>query len=726
MKTTMTIGSLRCVSFLALALTIASVWAPHPVTAQPVTWQAVGPFGANIRALDVDVSGALLAKTYYGIYQLEADAERWRLTERSELYVNAIEQSGGVLFARQGTGPAFYYRSDDGGHTWSKIKVPYTDWRTGAMGESSIRALVVGAEEDYLYAAPATGVVRSPDDGDTWVAVGDSLLSREVVFDLLTVPGGDVYAIAAYRLYRSTDHGETWEDVHGEELPEDLSRLYRTPDGALLTSTYDSGLYRRAREDTAWVNVGDLRSRKLISAVGGALYLVGYDSVLYRSLDDGVTWSPVTQEVPYDVQNVAEGPGHGLYVGTSWGVYGSTDRGDTWRRIDDGMLGVGVAGLRRDAEGSVWAETNAGTFRMSPGSASWTRVKTPGRLLLSTEELLYAGNFTSLYRSPDGGQTWEAFAQLDPPYHVAIFNVRSLSLGPNGLMLAVASGKYLHDNFQFVHVSNDGGDTWSAMPFSWARVGHVTSEGVLLVGTSGSIERSSDGGQTWTRTASLGVGLSLRGFAEAANGDLLLAAFNTELEENPASGLYRSSDQGVTWTQVDLGSENSSLIGLASAGNGHVALTHDGRLYRTTGAQGDLVAQVDESIPDVETFSVGPDGTIYVGTESRGVYRSSRPVVTATGQAGADVPSQLSLEGCFPNPFREETTVTFNLSQPAQRASLTVYDLLGREVMTLVDGPQPAGRHEVPFTARGLPSGTYLYRLVVDGTIETETAVLLK
>jgi predicted deacetylase len=63
-----------------------------------------------------------------------------------------------------------------------------------------------------------------------------------------------------------------------------------------------------------------------------------------------------------------------------------------------------------------------------------------------------------------------------------------------------------------------------------------------------------------------------------------------------------------------------------------------------------------------------------------------------------------------PNPFATSTTFHFRLAA-SEHVTLAVYDLLGRHVTTVLDEPRPAGPHAVSWTARGLPAGTYLYRL---------------
>ena len=73
-------------------------------------------------------------------------------------------------------------------------------------------------------------------------------------------------------------------------------------------------------------------------------------------------------------------------------------------------------------------------------------------------------------------------------------------------------------------------------------------------------------------------------------------------------------------------------------------------------------------------------------------------------------PSQYSLQPAFPNPFNPTTSIGFALPA-SEKVVLTVYDLAGRQLATLVDGWRDAGYHEVTFDAAGLASGVYIYRI---------------
>ncbi len=78
----------------------------------------------------------------------------------------------------------------------------------------------------------------------------------------------------------------------------------------------------------------------------------------------------------------------------------------------------------------------------------------------------------------------------------------------------------------------------------------------------------------------------------------------------------------------------------------------------------------------------------------------------------------------FPNPFTAQTSLGFSLAEAAE-VRLAVYDVLGREVAVLVDGPVEAGAHAATFEARGLASGTYVYRLVAGDVVQSGRITLM-
>lgn len=79
----------------------------------------------------------------------------------------------------------------------------------------------------------------------------------------------------------------------------------------------------------------------------------------------------------------------------------------------------------------------------------------------------------------------------------------------------------------------------------------------------------------------------------------------------------------------------------------------------------------------------------------------------------------------YPNPFNPRTTIRFDAPSTGM-VSLKVYDLLGREIRTLLEGEVVAGQHLVPFDAAGLASGTYIYRLHGDGFSQSKAMLLVR
>ncbi len=91
----------------------------------------------------------------------------------------------------------------------------------------------------------------------------------------------------------------------------------------------------------------------------------------------------------------------------------------------------------------------------------------------------------------------------------------------------------------------------------------------------------------------------------------------------------------------------------------------------------------------------------------RAAQQSTLTAVTET----RPVPSSFRLEQNYPNPFNPTTAISYHLAA-VSRVSLKIYDVLGREVATLVNARQNAGDHTITFNASGLASGVYFYRLV--------------
>ena len=98
---------------------------------------------------------------------------------------------------------------------------------------------------------------------------------------------------------------------------------------------------------------------------------------------------------------------------------------------------------------------------------------------------------------------------------------------------------------------------------------------------------------------------------------------------------------------------------------------------------------------------------------------------TGVATSAPRLPEEFHLQQNYPNPFNPTTTIGYQLPG-VSHVALKVYDVLGREVATLVDGSQTAGSHVVAFSADKLPSGVYFYSIVADALHQVRKMILVK
>jgi hypothetical protein len=107
------------------------------------------------------------------------------------------------------------------------------------------------------------------------------------------------------------------------------------------------------------------------------------------------------------------------------------------------------------------------------------------------------------------------------------------------------------------------------------------------------------------------------------------------------------------------------------------------------------------------------------------IYYFTTMVVNAVQQIGNTIPNEFSLGQNYPNPFNPLTTIEFDLPQSGY-VTLKVYNLLGKEVASLVSGELTAGIYRVNWNANDAASGIYYYRLQSGKFVGAKRLVLLK
>ncbi|MDZ7261252.1 MAG: T9SS type A sorting domain-containing protein [candidate division KSB1 bacterium] len=171
--------------------------------------------------------------------------------------------------------------------------------------------------------------------------------------------------------------------------------------------------------------------------------------------------------------------------------------------------------------------------------------------------------------------------------------------------------------------------------------------------------------------------------------------------------------------QVENGDHDSTLV-LSGSGNTFLYQAYLGRVQ--VSANDTLEVFVDD-----EAIQVGTQSTL-VGDVARTWYDGisyARVNTVSHVTENRQFPIEFSLSQNYPNPFNPSTSFEFSISS-SQFVNLKVYDVLGREVVTLVNETKPAGIHQVTFNASHLPSGVYFYTLKAGTFHQTKRMVLLR
>ena len=218
------------------------------------------------------------------------------------------------------------------------------------------------------------------------------------------------------------------------------------------------------------------------------------------------------------------------------------------------------------------------------------------------------------------------------------------------------------------------------------------------------------------------------------------APFRVHAQRIGANGLPLWSTTGVV--VEDSGYAENPLV-ISDGANGAIILwqSHGGLYAQRVDASGVLswmtngvpVSTQLLTLPFPIMVSSNPEGVIVlfntwippVQHEYYAQWLSFRGRLTPEGAQGGIDPSIPNLFQNYPNPFNPRTTISF-YSPSRLFVSLKVYDLLGREVSTIVDEELPIGYYPRQWDARGLASGIYFYRLTAGSSVQTRKLVVLR
>jgi hypothetical protein len=193
------------------------------------------------------------------------------------------------------------------------------------------------------------------------------------------------------------------------------------------------------------------------------------------------------------------------------------------------------------------------------------------------------------------------------------------------------------------------------------------------------------------RTAGRTVPVELASFSAEVNGNNVLLSWITASEiNNQGFHIERRDNKNEEWKNIDFVNGNGT--------------TTEPQSY----------SFVDENL------STGKYQYRLKQTDFDGTFEYSNTI-----EVEVSIPTRFSLNQNFPNPFNSVTSIQYAIANK-QFVTLKVYDILGKEIATLVNENKEAGNYSVDFNAAELPSGVYIYQLSTAGFTQIKKMILTK
>ncbi|MDI6804948.1 MAG: T9SS type A sorting domain-containing protein [Bacteroidota bacterium] len=607
---------------------------------------------------------------------------------------------------------AYVFRSTDNGENWTSI---FSGLGGSCVAQNDSGHIYVGNTGFGQYSV-------SKDGGYTWnhysggggpcIAINDS---GHIFF------GGQVGR-------RSTDRGATWTNMSGVTY---INSIAVAPNGNLFAGT--------SEEHTTYSGV-------------------------FKSTNNGNSWTPVKEGFRvYPSHNIVINTDGHIFVGSyGWGIWRSTDDGATWTQQNSGLGHIYIKSMHISNDGSVYAGTvGGGIYRSVDNCESWQQVGLISAyvkvLAVSPSNGFLFASTVGMSRSKDNGLTWEPINNGLSSRDVNNSEIKSISIKPDGTIFIGFTNNW---PTTFVYRSTDNGDSW-VLAQSGLQAGDIKGLTVddsdnVYASNSAGVFKSTNNGVSWYRIGNVPDGkLKFNSL-----GDLFLGSYCGGLWKLPAGDtvwvdltsnygssciysffissndyLYtdqkRSTDNGLTWTPMPLGNMAYSY---AENSQGHLfagTFNYGSGVKRSTDF-GVTWVSINSGIPtnDVRSVAIDADGFLYSGPWGYSLYKTTTSTVTSVEDMES-IPSSFSLGQNYPNPFNPSTKISWQ-SPVSGWTTLKVFDMLGREVATLVDEYKQAGKYEFGFRPSangsdfGFSTGVYYYRLTIGEYTATKKFLLLK
>lgn len=337
-----------------------------------------------------------------------------------------------------------------------------------------------------------------------------------------------------------------------------------------------------------------------------------------------------------------------------------------------------------NANTGMLVSTNDTLYRTTNGGTSWdTKINLgfpASRFFFLDNNTGWATNLGKIAKTTDGGLNWVV--------------TNSISYGPVYFVNAVTGWTCDYTSgSSTIYKTTDGGINWS--PQYTATDFRVIYSICFLNKNTGwvsgyreFIAKTTNGGANWTEQNFTPGGAGIYSITFVSQNTGWAAG---DFNFSGGSKIFYTTNSGDNWNYI-------------------YATTNAGRLFKV------------QFVSSTTGWLVGQYGKVFRTMNSGGL--------TGVNNAENQVPDKFELKQNYPNPFNPTTNITYfissNVKGEMSNVKLVVYNILGKEITTLVNERQSQGIYEVQFSGKQLPSGIYYYTLQAGNYIETKKMMLVK
>ncbi len=579
--------------------------------------------------------------------------------------VNFIDANNGVA-AYQTTN---IIKTTNAGINWSNIQTSNTFVTAAWMCSPAI-----------IYAVGSTGISKTTNGGANWVSQGPN------TGDLLTVCFTDsLNGQAAGRnglMLRTTNGGTNWNNITVSGLLDiymvrylNASSVFACAQGGAIGKSTNGGINWSVSNPTeAYFNT----FYSIIPLNSNEVFVSGAYGTIIKSTNGGANWTQLFGSINNEIYYSHFTDDNNGYAASFNGVIKTTNGGANWVKLNSINIGGPLYYINSNTgyqaalnAGILYKTTNAGanfTQLISGYPASFRGIQ----FINNNTGFMTASNATTL-KTTNGGINWLIIDSTADSYYTDLKFSDSLTAYICGYNYVTSSA--------FIRKTTNAGNNW----FTQTLNSTLIMTNIHFVNNNTGFTSSNSSGQNFFKTTNGGTNWSPVGNYTNPIVDIYFVNENLGYLCGFFGWFYRTTNGGLNWAQITVPAQNNIR-----------SIHHN----NNTGV----------------TYLLGAGGMI---------LKSTNGSVTGFEQTGNNNPTGYYLSQNYPNPFNPVTNINFSIPNE-QFVTLLIYDMLGREVETLVNENLTAGTHNVDWNAANYTSGVYFYRLISADHSETKRMVLVK